>query len=118
MNELMQMGGAPMWAILLFGSASLLAGAWFALRPSWRLLQVIAALSASVLFSIAAGTAADLAAVGIKVPAHPEWLQKRELWMVLLQGIAESMSPCILGFSALSLVALACAVGLRRMPGL
>jgi hypothetical protein len=116
MSELMEMGGAPMWAILIFGAASLFAGGWFALRPDRRLLQVIAALSSSVLFSIAAGTAADLAAVGAKVPAHPEWLVKRELWMVLLQGIAESMSPSILGFSALSLVALECAVGLRRLP--
>jgi hypothetical protein len=67
-----------------------------------------------VLFSIGAGTMADLAAVGTKIPAHPEWLQSTELPLLVLQGIAESMAPGILGFSLLSLTALECAIGLWR----
>jgi hypothetical protein len=35
---------------------------------------------------------------------------------VLLQGLAESMAPTILGFTLLSLVALIIAVGLYREP--
>lgn len=57
---------------------------------------------------------ANLAAVGIKVPGHPEWRQHTELPLLVMQGFAESMAPGILGFSLLSLTALACAVGFSR----
>jgi hypothetical protein len=106
-----------MLVIAVFGGLSLLAGARFAFRPSLRLLSAIAALSLAVLFSVAAGTMADLAAVGTNVPSHPEWQQQTELSTLLLRGCAESMAPGILGFSLLSLTALSCALGLWRFPG-
>jgi hypothetical protein len=114
MQEFMQAGGAPMIAIALFGGLCLIAGGVYAVRPSPRLLLTISALGVSVLFSIAAGTLADFAAVGANIPAHPEWMRDTDLSLVLLQGFAESMSPGILGFSLLSLTALECAVGLAR----
>lgn len=113
--EFLQAGGAPMLAIILFGSLSLLVGGAFALRPRLQLLPVVAALGVSVVCSVAAGTMADMAAVGTKIPAHPEWLQHTELPMLVLRGVAESMAPGILGFSLLSLTALECAVGLWRV---
>jgi hypothetical protein len=99
----------------LFGALSLLVGGVFALRPDQRLLPVIGALALSVLCSIAAATMADLAAVGVKIPTHPEWLQSQTLPLLVLQGVAESMSAGILGFSMLALLSLQCAVGLRRL---
>jgi hypothetical protein len=113
--DLMRAGGAPMWAIVLFGGLSLLLGGRFALRPDKRALPVLAALAVSVLCSIMAGTLADLAAVGVKIPAHRQWAESPHLPLLVLEGIAESMSPGILGFSMLALVALECAVGLRRL---
>lgn len=114
--EFLQAGGAPVWAILVFGSANLIASAVFSYRPSRRLLGVIIALACSVLFSVAAGTLADLAAVGMHIAERSDWQLSTRLPVLVLQGVAESMVPGILGFTFLSLVALACAVGLRRMP--
>ena len=103
-----------MIAIALFGGLNLLLGAWFAVRPRLELLSLIGALSLSVFCSIAGGTMANLAVVGIKVPQHPEWRQQTELPLLVMQGFAESMAPGILGFSLLSVTALACALGLWR----
>jgi hypothetical protein len=114
MLEFWQGGGAPMIAIALFGGLNLLLGAWFAVRPRLAQLPLIGALSASVLCSIAGGTLANLATVGINVPQHPEWRQHTELPLLVMQGFAESMAPGILGFSLLSVTALACALGLWR----
>jgi hypothetical protein len=114
--EFLQAGGAPVWAILVFGAANLIASAVFSYRPSKRLLGTIIALACSVLFSVAAGTMADLAAVGMHIAERSDWYLSPKLPLLVLQGFAESMVPGILGFTLLSLVALACAVGLRRMP--
>jgi hypothetical protein len=115
MTSLIRDGGAPMWAILLFGLANLLAALRFAYRPARASLPPIVALALAVLFSIPCGVMADIAAVGSKVPARPEWANSPRIHLILLQGLSESMAPGILGFSTLSLVALLCAVGLRRL---
>ena len=106
-------GGAPMWAILVFGLLDLWTALAFARRSQRQLLPVIGALSTTVLFSIGAGTLADFAAVGYHINDKPEWAKSPNVPLLVLQGIAESMSPGILGFSILSLVALACAYGFR-----
>jgi hypothetical protein len=118
MLEMFRAGGFPMWAILAFGLLDLVAGARFAFRPERRLLPVIAALGFAVLFSVFAGTAADFAAVGTQVPQRLEWADSPKVHLIILAGFGESMSPSILGFSLLSLVALECAMGLRKLaPG-
>ena len=114
MLEFWQSGGAPMIAIALFGGLNLMVGSVFAVRPRAEQLPLIGALSVSVLCSIAGGTLANLAAVGVNIPRHPEWRQHTELPLLIMQGIAESMAPGILGFSLLSVTALACALGLWR----
>jgi hypothetical protein len=115
MLTLIRDGGAPMWAIIFLGVLAFVAAARFALRPVRAHLPMIAALAAGVLFSIACGVMADIAAVGSNVPRNPQWANSPRIHLVLLQGLAESMAPGILGFSTLSLVALLCAVGLRRL---
>lgn len=118
MTDLIRNGGAPMWAILIFGLINLGAALRFAYRPARARLPPIVALSLAVLFSIAGGVMADIAAVGSKVPARSEWANSPKIHLLLLQGLAESMAPGILGFSVLSLVALLSAVGLRRLGSL
>jgi hypothetical protein len=115
MLDLIRDGGAPMWAIIFFGILDLVAALRFARRPARGDLAPIGALGLAVLFSIACGVMADIAAVGTKVPARPEWANDPKIHLILLRGLAESMSPGILGFSTLSVVALLCAVGLRRL---
>jgi hypothetical protein len=42
--------------------------------------------------------------------------KRRTTWRVVLQGIAESLSPAILGFTVLTLTALLVALGCYREP--
>jgi hypothetical protein len=111
-------GGFPMWWILAFGLLNLVYAGAFAFRPERRMLGPIVALGLSVMFSMFAGIATDFAAVGMKVPNHPEWANSAKVHLIVLEGFGESMSPAILGFTVLSLVALECFVGLRKLSNI
>lgn len=115
MIEFFQAGGVAMWFVLLFGALSLVAAAAFAARPDPRRIDAVRSLSVATVFSIAAGIVADLAAVGSKVPAHPEWSVSPKIHLIVMQGIAESMTPGVLGFSLLALTWMVMAVGHRRL---
>ena len=112
----MQAGGFPMWFILLFGLIALGTSALFWLRPDQRRLEFIRFMSRATLYSVGAGVAADLAAVFIRVPSKPEWAHSPNLHLIVMEGLGESMTPCILGFTLLSLAAFLTALGVRRMP--
>ncbi len=73
MVELMQAGGVPMFFVLIFGVIAFGAAVLFAVRPDARRIDAVQALTRATLFSIGAGIVADIAAVGSKVPANPEW---------------------------------------------
>jgi hypothetical protein len=113
MLTLMRLGGAPMIAILLFGALSLASAFWYAVRPNERLEGFIRGLSRATLFSICAGTAAAIAATFRYVAGHPMAAEQRTI--IICEGLSESMSAAILGFSFLALVALMEGVGKRRL---
>ena len=111
----MQAGGFPMWFILLFGVIALGNAAYFWRRPDERRLEFIGRMSHATLYSVGAGVASDLAAVFIRVPAKPEWAHSPDLPLIVMKGLGESMTPCILGFTLLSLIAFLTALGVRRI---
>ncbi|MBM4321286.1 MAG: hypothetical protein FJ125_15400 [Deltaproteobacteria bacterium] len=98
-----------------FGLVALVAAALFVWRPDVRKVETVRALERAVLFSTLSGLVSALAAVGYKVPANPEWARSPDMPLIVMTGIAESMSAPILGFTVLSLVALLVAVGHRRL---
>lgn len=108
-------GGFGVWVVLLFGLLSLAAAVVFLVRPHERRLGVIRALSRATLYAIAAAVSAGLAAVGTKVPAHPQWAHSPDLPLVVMMGIAETLTNAILGFALLALVWFFVAVGRRRL---
>jgi len=114
MSTLMQEGGMPMWFLLLFGVATLIAAVRFAARPRRNALAVALSLAGVTAVTAVSAVASDLAAVGHKafdfLRAHPDMT----LSQILLQGFAESMSPAILGFTVLALVGLIVALGFQR----
>ena len=114
MLTLFREGGFPIWFLLAFGGLSLIAGARFAIRPDSARLRLALALSAATLFTMVTAISADLATVGHQLPEyllrHPE----TTLAIALLQGIAESLSPAILGCTVLTLAALFIALGCYR----
>ena len=115
MQDFMMAGGVAMWFVLVFGLLALIAASLFARRPDARRVETVRSLSRATLFSVGAGIVADIAAVGSKVPANPEWANSPKLHLILLEGISESMAPGVLGFTLLSLVWLVMAVGHRRL---
>lgn len=107
-------GGFPMWFLLAFGTLLLIAGARFAMRPDATRLRLALALGAATLFTMLTAVAADLATVGHQAPTYLTRHPEMTLPAVLLQGVAESMSPAILGSTMLTLAALFIALGLHR----
>lgn len=116
MVEFFQAGGFVMFFVLGFGALAIAAAVYFARSPDDRRLGLIRALSSATLFSLLAGVATDLATVFHNVPSHPEWLEGTSVEMVVMTGLAESLTPAILGFTLLSLASLVTAVGMRRLP--
>jgi len=114
MITLFREGGFPMWFLLVFGALSLLASGRFALRPEASRLRLVVALGLATLFTVLTAVAADLAIVGHQAPEYLSHNRGETLATVLLQGFAESMSPAILGFTVLTLVALFVALGCYR----
>lgn len=108
-------GGLSIWFVLLFGVFTLGAALGFARRPAAHRVDAVRSFSWATSFSIASGVCLNLAAVGSKVPAHPEWANSPRLHLIVMEGIAESLAPAILGFMLLSLAWTLVAVGQRRL---
>jgi hypothetical protein len=80
-------------------------------------LGFIVGTSIATIFIALAGVAKDMATVFTFVHHQLEgddW-SERLATRVILQGMSESMSPVIFGFSFVALVAFVCAIGCRRM---
>ena len=108
-------GGFSMWFVLLFASFTLAAAIGFARRPEARGADAVRSFSWATTFSVAAGVCLNLATVGSQVPANPEWANGPKLPLIVMEGIAESLAPAILGFMLLSLAWTVVAVGQRRL---
>jgi hypothetical protein len=110
MLQMFTEGGYPMWFLLAAALALLAAAGDFAARPTRARLGLTKALGLTTFLSIAMGTAADFSAVG----HHASEFPAESLATIVLQGVGESMSPAILGFSCLTLAAALVSVGLFR----
>jgi hypothetical protein len=123
MWTLIRNGGViPMGILLLFGSTSLGAAFYFAMRAQRHLLAFIHGMALATLFTTLAVTCADVGATlyhtadvmgrGEPYVFHGEKVQPNAM---IIEGLAESTSPGILGFSFLALTAMLTAVGRRRL---
>ena len=115
MWDLFRAGGAPMLFVVIFGSLALVNAALFVWRPSEARLRPLQALDRATLYSALAGVAAALAAVGYHVARDPKWAHSPDLALIVMTGVAESMSAPIFGFTFLALSAMLQAAGLRRL---
>src|SRR5205823_13028959 len=101
--------------ILAFGLIALGLAARFAIRPAREQLALVRALSSATLFATLAGTVADFGATFLTVSS--DQFRNDPAWHILLvQGLGESMSPGIVGFTLLSLTSLLLCVGAGRAP--
>ena len=105
-------GGFPMVFVTVFGAVALLSAIRFALHPAHGRVAPIVAYGLSVALIAIAGFCVDLAFVCRYVARSDD----PDATAILIQGLAESLAPPILGFAVLSAVALVTALGLRRLP--
>ncbi len=113
MLTLIRNGGFPMFFIMAFGGVALAAAGWYAFRPNARSLGVIVWMGTATLFASLMGTVADLGTVAYAVSSMIQ-AGAKDWYVALIEGFAESMSPGIMGFALLSMVALVTAVGRAR----
>ncbi|MES1205772.1 MAG: hypothetical protein ABUS79_07520 [Pseudomonadota bacterium] len=114
MMTLMREGGFSMWLLMIFGLGLLGVAGRFALRPSRRWLAIAGALAVATLCATGTGICSDLAAVGHHAPAYLTGHPGETMTSVLLQGVAESMAPGILGLTVVGAASLLVALGLYR----
>jgi hypothetical protein len=114
MATLLLEGGFPMWFLLAFGLATLVFAGRFAWSPVRRTLRTTGALALATAMTTLTSICTDLATVGHHAPGYLKEHPSESMVTVLLQGVAESMSPGILGFTILSLCGLLLAVGFHR----
>ena len=107
-------GGFPMWFLLSFGALLLVSAARFAARPDAARLRTAFALGGATLFTMLTAIGADVATVGHQLPEYLAHHPDATLASALLQGMAESLSPAILGCTLLTLAALFLALGFYR----
>lgn len=114
MATLVREGGFPVFFLLAFGLLAMVFAVRFAAAPSQRLLKTAMALSAATALTSINGIFAAFFAVGHQAPEYLKRHPESTLAEVVLTGFGESMSPGILGFTVLSLIALILALGVYR----
>jgi hypothetical protein len=129
MMTLFRNGGWSMYWVVAFGFVALVAAAHFAARPSGRHEGFIKWMSCALLWAILTGICSDVGTVlGVaseKMGAsHQRMLEGSAAGeladpdtrpRILCEGLAESLSPGIVGFAFLAVVALLASVGRRRL---
>jgi hypothetical protein len=115
MVEFFRAGGMPIWMVTLFGVITLVAAILFARRPDERRMAFIRAMTTATVLNIIGGVASCVGMVFYRVSTVPELAKPGEVHLVVMMGLAESLTPAILGFTLLSLVWLITAIGVRRL---
>lgn len=113
--EFMLEGGWSMWFVLAIGLVTLAMSVGFLKRPSAGQADIVRSFTRATVFSIATGLSVNIAAVGSKVPANPEWANSPQIHLIVMQGIAEAIAPSSLGFTLLALAWLVVAAGQRKL---
>jgi hypothetical protein len=119
MMTLMRDGGFPMWFIVACGLVALGGAFRYAFQPDAARLGFVKYMASATLFATLAGLFLDVAAVCRALagqgPIPTEALaQDGHIATFLFRGLTEAMSPALVGFLLLALVALVCGVGRSR----
>ena len=112
--HLMHDGGWGMWFVLAFGLVTLAAAAGFARSPTSARLAAVRSLSLATWFAVLSTVSIDLAKVATSVANIPQLRDDPRPYLILLQGISESLAPATLGFALLSFAWIMVAIGQRR----
>jgi MFS family permease len=112
MVEFFKDGGWSMFILLLFGVLGVAGAGFFAARPDRKHEGYLKWMSAALLWATLAGAGSCLAAVWHNTAGIED---ANERSRIVQQGYAESMSPVIMGFAFLAVMAFLGAIGRRRL---
>ena len=112
MIEFFKDGGWSMFVILLFGVIAMATAAFHAARPDERHEGFLKWMCKAVLWSTLAGVSSD---VGTTLHATCQIMNDSERARTTTEGLAESMSPLLMGFAMLAIAAFLGAIGRRRL---
>lgn len=115
MVEFIRAGGFGIWIVLLFGIILLGSSARFVWKPNDGHVGFLRGMSTATVFSMGTAVSSNIAMVMWSVPKNDEWGKSPEMPLIVMTGIAESLTPAILGFAFLTLAWFMVAVGHRRM---
>ncbi len=104
-----------MFVIMAFGVLTVASAAFYAARPDGRREGFLRWMSVAILSSTLVGVASDVGATFRFTCAIQDADQRSR---TVLEGMAESMSPAVMGFAFLAVAAFLTAVGRRRLDGL
>jgi hypothetical protein len=108
-------GGWGMWFVLGFGLVTLAQSVGYCWRPDTRRSTALEAFTRATRYAIVATVTLDLATVGSQVSQRPELADSPRIHLLVMEGIAESLAPAILGCGLLAFVWMIAAVGHRRL---
>jgi hypothetical protein len=114
MADFLRAGGYPIWIVIALTIPSLYLAIRFAIALDARRLAMLRALSWAQVFAVTSGVAADVIATLWNAGRNPD-LRDDRVTAVLI-GLGESLTPAVLGLSALTVVWILIAFGLRRAP--
>ncbi len=112
MMELLREGGWGMYPTMVFGLVAVGAALRFAIRADPRLRGFVESMARAVTFFAVTGFVTGIISTASYVEAHD--LRGWDALMTVLEGTKESLHNLALGFTVVSLVHLAVAVGRRR----
>jgi hypothetical protein len=132
MMALFRDGGWSMYWVVAFGFVALGAAAYFAARPTAGHEAFIQWMSRALLWAVLTGMCSDVGTVMRAASARMGAAEVRILEgsaaaepadgetraRLVCEGLAESLSPGIVGFAFLGVVALLAAVGRRRLDAM
>ena len=105
------MPGPVFFFFALVALVMLAAAAYFAFRPSERMLGLVRPLASATIYSALAAFFAGITNGLFYFSRH---LEDTPTWPRMIQGFAETPIPLVAGFAAVSVTWLLVAVGLRR----
>ncbi len=86
----------------------------FAVRPTDRKLQILRPMTWATLFSILAACGGGLGITTLHASMEDAAGGQRDIFRLIMNGVAEALVPAVYGFVVLSLSWLLVSVGLRR----